>query len=104
MYQEKNLSESSFMCSVPGNMIDGQVDIQYFRLLSTICTVRNERMHRALAGVLVDGMTRREACEMFGVSQSQFSIKYRHMQVVSQTVAKMFPFISHNCRWPDCIS
>lgn len=94
MYQKNVISDSPFMHSVPGNMTDGQVDLRYFRLLSTICTVRNEQMHRALAGVLVDGLTRREACERFGVSQSQFSVKYRQMQVVSQTVARMLPFVS----------
>ncbi|EBC6662180.1 transcriptional regulator [Salmonella enterica] len=91
MYQKGNFSDSR---SVPGNLIDGRVDIRYFRLLSTICSVRNERMHQALAGVMVDGLTRREACERFGVSPSQLSIKYRQMQLVSQTVAQMLPFIS----------
>ncbi|EIA4658386.1 transcriptional regulator [Salmonella enterica] len=91
MYQKDNFSDSR---SVPGHLIDGRVDIRYFRLLSTICTVRNDRMHQALAGVMVDGLTRREVCERFGVSQSQFSIKYRQMQLVSHTVARMLPFIS----------
>ncbi|EBS7360717.1 transcriptional regulator [Salmonella enterica] len=94
MYQKNAVSDNPFMHSVPGNMTDGQVDIRYFRLLSTIFSVHNKQMHLALAGVLVEGLTRREACERFGVSQSQFSVKYRQMQLVSQTVARMLPFIS----------
>lgn len=96
MYQKNdtpNIPGNPYMRSVPGNLIDGQVDIRYFRLLSTICTVRNEQMQQALASVMVDGLTRREACERFGVSQSQFSVKYRQMQLVSQTVARMLPFL-----------
>ncbi|MBC6504655.1 transcriptional regulator [Citrobacter freundii] len=98
MCQNDNFSDRCFMLSVPGNMTDGQVDIRYFNLLSTICNVRNTRMHSALASVLVDGMTRREACVRFGVSQSHFSIKYRHMQMVSHTVARMVPFINFDIR------
>ncbi|EOZ0829463.1 PapB/FocB family fimbrial expression transcriptional regulator [Citrobacter freundii] len=65
------------MRSVPGYIIDGKMDIRYFRLLSTVCTIRNVQRHQALANVMADGLTRREACECFGVSQSHFSIKYR---------------------------
>ncbi|EEP4893657.1 transcriptional regulator [Salmonella enterica] len=93
MYQKNTISDSPFMRSVPGYITDGKMDIRYFRLLSTICTVRNDQMHQALASVMVGGLTRREACERFGVSQSHFSIKYRQMQLVSQTVARMHAFI-----------
>ncbi|HII3146302.1 MAG: PapB/FocB family fimbrial expression transcriptional regulator [Hafnia sp.] len=78
---------------VPGVLLPGEVDIRYFRLLVTVCVLHSPCIQRALEDVLVHGKTRQEACGDNGVSQSYFSVKYRHMQLVSQTVFRMCDFI-----------
>ena len=64
-----------------GKLIPGQVDIRLFRLLSMVCVMHSPSIKN-----------RREACESNGVAQSYFSVKYRHMQMVSHTVAQICNF------------
>lgn len=83
---------------IPGTLEPGKVDIRHFRMLSVISMVRNNNMQQALEDVLVRGYTRREACERNSVSQSHFSVKFRHLQMISQTVVRMYPFIEEEVR------
>ncbi|MFS6817767.1 PapB/FocB family fimbrial expression transcriptional regulator [Citrobacter meridianamericanus] len=78
---------------IPGSLVPGQVDIRHFRLLMTLGRIKKQNMQGALEDVLVRGASRGEACERHGVSQSQFSVKYRQLQVLSQTVVRIYPFI-----------
>ncbi|AMH17462.1 adhesin biosynthesis transcriptional regulator [Hafnia paralvei ATCC 29927] len=75
-----------------GKLIPGQVDIRLFRLLSMVCVMHSPSIRQSLEDVLVHGKNRREACESNGVAQSYFSVKYRHMQMVSHTVAQICNF------------
>ncbi|EBC6662852.1 transcriptional regulator [Salmonella enterica] len=77
-----------------GVLEPGRVDICHFRLLMTLGRIKKPGMQGALEEVLVRGATRREACERYGVSQSQFSVKFRQLQVLNQTAARMYPFIA----------
>ncbi|WP_370612325.1 PapB/FocB family fimbrial expression transcriptional regulator [Citrobacter meridianamericanus] len=56
--------------------------------------IRKENMLHALEEVLVRGVSRKEACERYCVSQSQFSLKFRHLQMVSQNIVRMYPYIA----------
>lgn len=76
----------------PGSLIPGRVHPGHFRLLAAVCTIRNKSMRDALEDVLVNGLSCREACRRHGVTQSHLSVKYNHMQTVSQTVALMYSF------------
>lgn len=78
---------------ISGELTPGQVDIRLFRLLCTICVLHSPNIQQSLEDVLVRGKTRREACEANGVSQSYFSVKFRHMQMVSRTVARICELI-----------
>ncbi|EOD3174568.1 hypothetical protein JTY81_10370 [Citrobacter freundii] len=80
-------------CRIPGDLIPGEVNLKYFQLLTYIYKIRNENLRQALACVLVSGMKRKEACELHGISQSQFSIKYRDLQTISQTIVRMHQYI-----------
>ncbi|OMQ25497.1 PapB/FocB family fimbrial expression transcriptional regulator [Serratia oryzae] len=75
---------------LPPELIPGKVAQRYFLLLATVCTLRGKNMRNALEDVLVNGLSRQEACEKHGVSQSYFSVKYHHMQTVSKTIALMY--------------
>ncbi|WP_370612388.1 PapB/FocB family fimbrial expression transcriptional regulator [Citrobacter meridianamericanus] len=79
---------------IPGVLEPGRVDICHFRLLMTLGRIKKPGMQGALEEVLVRGTTRREACERYGVSQSQFSVKFRQLQVLNQTAARIYPFIA----------
>lgn len=79
--------------TISGELTPGQVDIRLFRLLSTVCVMHNPNIQQSLEDFLVHGKTRREACEANGVTQSYFSVKFRHMQVVSRTVARICELI-----------
>lgn len=72
----------------------GEVDIRLFRLLLSVCVMHSPHIRQALEDVLVHGMSRKEACEANGVTQGYFSVKYRHMQMVSRTVTLICEFIS----------
>ncbi|MHA7848021.1 PapB/FocB family fimbrial expression transcriptional regulator [Serratia sp. D1N4] len=84
------------MCAVHNNsqlpraLIPGKVAQRYFLLLAAVCTLRGKNMRNALEDVFVNGLSRQEACEKHGVSQSYFSVKYHHMQTVSRTIAMMY--------------
>ncbi|HBE4293408.1 TPA: transcriptional regulator [Escherichia coli] len=78
---------------IPGTLIPGKVNKRYFQLLVNISCIRNDSMREALACVMISGMKRKDACELHGVSQSHFSIKYRDLQVISQTIVRMYQYI-----------
>lgn len=78
---------------IPGTLIPGKVNKMYFHLLVNIYSIRNDNMREALASVMVSGMKRKCACELYGVSQSHFSIKYRDMQRISQAIVRMYQYI-----------
>ena len=78
---------------IPGMLEPGTVNIHHFRLLITVCLIRKKNVSDALEDVLVRGFSRREAGEFNGVSQSTLSIRLRHLQMVSHTVVRMYPYI-----------
>ncbi|HCR3450452.1 TPA: transcriptional regulator [Citrobacter werkmanii] len=77
-----------------GELAPGMMDIRHFRLLITICMIRNIRMQQALEDVLVHGLPRQAACKKNTVSQSYFSQKYHHIQMVNSTVMRLCEFKS----------
>ncbi|EGB2808525.1 transcriptional regulator [Salmonella enterica] len=83
----------SVISDIPGSLVPGQVDIRHFRLLMTLGRIKKQSMQGALEDVMVRGASRGEACKRHGVSQSQFSVKYRQLQVLNQTAMRMCPFI-----------
>lgn len=92
------LMHSTTAKEISGTLTPGQVDIRYFRLLVNVCVLHSPCIQKALEDVLVYGKTRKEACLDNGVSQSYFSVKYRHIQCVSQTVMRICNLINHNQR------
>ncbi|MFT2789629.1 PapB/FocB family fimbrial expression transcriptional regulator [Serratia sp. T13T92] len=74
----------------PSTLVPGKVEERYFLLLAAVCTLRSENMRGALEDVLVNGLSRQEACEKHSVSQSYFSVKYHHMQTVNRTITLMY--------------
>lgn len=84
---------------IPGTLVPGRVDVRHFRLLAAVSMINRKNMLAALEEVLVGGQTRRDACERHGVSQSQFSVKYRQLQMVSQTVVRIYPWIEGDIRY-----
>lgn len=68
-------------------LIPGKVSERYFLLLIAVCTLRNKNMQSALEDVLVNGLSRQDACKKHNVSQSYFSVKYHHMQTMSRKIA-----------------
>ncbi|EAA8634478.1 transcriptional regulator [Salmonella enterica subsp. enterica] len=75
-----------------GFLFPGEVDIEHFRLLVDISHINSERILLALELFLVKGMTRQQACNIAGISQSCLSVKLRQMQEISRTVMKLYPW------------
>ncbi|MFT2789632.1 PapB/FocB family fimbrial expression transcriptional regulator [Serratia sp. T13T92] len=75
---------------LPSTLVPGEVAERYFLLLAAVCTLRGKNMRNALKDVLVNGLSRQEACGKHSVSQSYFSVKYHHMQTVNRTIALMY--------------
>lgn len=97
--QRRNTEAGDSPFYIPGTLIPGRVDIRHFRLLAAVSMITRKNMLAALEDVLVRGLTRRVACEQHGVSQSQFSVKYRQLQMVSQTVVRIYPWIEDDVRF-----
>ncbi|EAX4319138.1 transcriptional regulator [Salmonella enterica] len=79
---------------IPGEMIPGRVNINYFRLLLLVSNINNPKVCRALEDVFVCGETRKEACRNNGISLGYFSVRYHRLQFISHTVARMYPYIT----------
>ncbi|MBJ9325205.1 PapB/FocB family fimbrial expression transcriptional regulator [Citrobacter braakii] len=79
---------------IPGEMVPGRVNIKYLRLLLLICNVNNPRVCKAMEDVLVYGKSRKQACLDNGITQGYFSMKYQKLQFISQTIMKMYEYIT----------
>ncbi|HCW0180999.1 MULTISPECIES: PapB/FocB family fimbrial expression transcriptional regulator [Citrobacter] len=99
--QSKYSASRSGRHFIPGTLEPGRVNICHFRLLIAMGITGKKNMQDALEEVLVRGLTRREACERHGVSQSHFSVKYRRLQMVNQTVVRMYPYIVSDIRMTE---
>lgn len=89
------MSDSKVECSYRKNLgflLPGQVHIEHFRLLVDISHINSERILLALELFLVKGLTRQQACNIAGISQSCLSVKLRQMQDISRTVMQMYPW------------
>ncbi|EBD6270327.1 transcriptional regulator [Salmonella enterica] len=89
------MSDSKVECSYRKNLgflLPGQVHIEHFRLLADISHINSERILLALELFLVKGLTRQQACNMAGISQSCLSVKVRQMQDISRTVMQLYPW------------
>lgn len=89
------MSDSKVECSYRktlGFLLPGQVHIEHFRLLVDISHINSERILLALELFLVKGMSRQQACNIAGISQSCLSVKLRHMQDISRTVMQLHPW------------
>ncbi|MBC6504703.1 transcriptional regulator [Citrobacter freundii] len=84
---------------IPGTLVPGRVDVRHFRLLAAVSMISRKNTQAALEDVLVRGLTRREACERHGVSLSHFSVKYRQLQMISQMVVRIYPWVEDDIRY-----
>ncbi|HAV2168376.1 TPA: transcriptional regulator [Escherichia coli] len=73
-------------------LLPGQMSEYHFWLLAEISPVHSEKVINALRDFLVQGYTRREACERHDVSQGYFSGALGRFQRVSMTVSRLAPF------------
>lgn len=76
---------------IPGELKPGKVDPIYFRLLMSVTSQRSVPLLRALEDVLIRGVPRKEVCAQYGVNAGNLSTKLSRLQVVSQTIAQMYP-------------
>lgn len=81
------LDKSKQYSTAPGNM----QDIHFF-LLVEISALYSEKVIRALRDFLVDGYTRKEACERNNVALSYFSMALRKIQRTEQAVFQLLPY------------
>lgn len=84
-------SDTTSSRDIPGKLKPGRVDLVYFRLLMSVTSQRSIPLLRALEDVLVRGVPRKEACAQYGVNAGNLSTKLSRLQVVSQTIARMYP-------------
>lgn len=76
---------------IPGELKPGKVDPTYFRLLMSVTSQRSAPLLQALEDVLVKGVPRKVVCAQYGVNAGNLSTKITRLQVVSQTIARMYP-------------
>ncbi|EGB0328387.1 TPA: PapB/FocB family fimbrial expression transcriptional regulator [Salmonella enterica subsp. enterica serovar Poona] len=75
-----------------GFLLPGKVHKEHFLLLAEISRINSERILLALELFLVKGLTRQQACNISGISQSCLSVKLRQMQDISRTVMMLCPW------------
>lgn len=74
------------------NSIPENICKVHFDLLLSLTSIHSEKLKKALEAYLVDGMSKKRACDIWGVNPSYFSLKIRLLQDVSRTVISMYPF------------
>lgn len=97
MIESEINSEKKDAYIINGELIPGQVDMRYFRLLISISSISNHRIRSALEDVLVHGETRKNSCAKYGINQGYFSVKFNYLQFVNQTVFRMYYFLKQDC-------
>lgn len=75
-----------------GFLKPGAVAQEHFMLLIDISSINSPKVIQALEAFLVTGKSRKEVCELFGVSQGYFSIKLKQLQDISKIVVVMYPY------------
>lgn len=83
--------DSVLSWAIPGELKPGQVDPVYFGLLMSVIPQRSVPLVQALEAILVRGLSRKEASALYGVGAPSLSVKLSRLQVVSQTIARMYP-------------
>lgn len=76
----------------PGHLIKGMVHKEHFRLLVEVSNIRSAKVIYALEGYLVNGISIKNVCEIYGVTSSYFNTALRRMQEISHCIAFMIPF------------
>ncbi|MFS6817163.1 PapB/FocB family fimbrial expression transcriptional regulator [Citrobacter meridianamericanus] len=84
-------SDTASSRNIPGELKPGKVDPTYFRLLMGVTSQRSVPLLRALEDVLVRGVPRKDVCALYGVNAGNLSTKLSRLQVISQTIARMYP-------------
>lgn len=84
-------SDTASSQDIPGELKPGKVDPDYFRLLMSVTSQRSVPLLRALEDVLVKGVSRKEACALYGANAGNLSTKISRLQMVSQAIARMYP-------------
>lgn len=70
-------------------LIAGNVAEDYFEMLCLLAGVNSEKMLSSLRYFLVEGKTRKESCELSGVSQGNFSVKLRYVNDIYAIIHNM---------------
>lgn len=73
----------------PGHLIKGKVHKEHFKLLVEVSNIRSAKVIYALEGYLVNGITIKNVCEIYGVTSSYFNMALRRMQEISHCIACM---------------
>ncbi|CAD6177056.1 major pilu subunit operon regulatory protein PapB [Escherichia coli] len=74
------------------SLVPGRVDDIQFLLLVEISSIHSEKVIRALKDHLVDGYSRKEACDRHNVSVSYFSGALKRLKKVNQAVSWLVPY------------
>lgn len=85
--------EMSYLFNL-SHLTSGKVDEMHFRLLIEVTSINSEKVIHALRAFLVNGESRKSACEEFGVNPGYFSLKLRQLQQTSQSVVALIPYYS----------
>lgn len=87
-----NNKQSYLYSSAFGFLKQGSVAQEHFILLVDISSINSQKVIQALEAFLVRGIDRKEACDLYGVSQGYFSIKLKQLQDISKIVVDMYPY------------
>lgn len=69
---------------------------EHFWLLVELSGIRSEKVVLSLRGYLVDGFSRREACDRYQVSPSYFAISLKRVTYVNNISQKMSKYYKNN--------
>lgn len=84
------LKQNSTKLNNSFNLRPGSTNATYLLLLCDLANVRSEQMRGALIDHLVDGLARKNACEMNNVSQSNLSIKLKDLFQIEKCLLKIY--------------
>ncbi len=70
-------------------LIPGKVSEDFFWTLVELSPLRSEKVVRALRDFLVQGYTRKEVCEKYGVSYGYFSVALKRIRHVNNIICQL---------------
>lgn len=86
------MNKSVYFKRKPGHLRQGDVHPEHFRMLIESSSIHSPKVIQVMEEFLVHGVSRKDACEKYGVSASYVSVTLRRLQDLSRNIVMMYPY------------